>query len=225
MSRLPLIPPTFAIELPKNCRQILLVANPSRTSSVAQLWMLERNDVDSPYRLVSNPVPVSLGRNGLAWGTGEHRVPPPPNFPKKHEGDGCSPAGVFKIPFAFGSAPAADAAWLRLRYQPCTATVQGVDDVNSTRYNQVVNTQEIVPDWTSKEDMLRSDGLYRWGAFVGHNPQNVPGDGSCIFLHIWRGKGIPTAGCTAMAENDLKRVLAWLDPSKEPRLVQFTDSN
>ena len=65
------------------------------------------------------------------------------------------------------------------------------------------------------------DGLYRWGIVVGHNPANQPGAGSCIFIHLWRGPGQPTAGCTAMSEENLPRILAWLDPALDPRLVQW----
>jgi L,D-peptidoglycan transpeptidase YkuD (ErfK/YbiS/YcfS/YnhG family) len=129
-------------------------------------------------------------------------------------------AGVFRIPFAFGLASAADAAWLRLPYTPLTPTIIGVDDPKSRYYNQVVDNTKVQRDWDSNEAMMRHDGLYRWGAFIAHNPHGTPGLGSCIFLHLWPGPGKSTAGCTGMSEADLKTVLAWLDPAKEPRIVQ-----
>jgi len=53
----------------------------------------------------------------------------------------------------------------------------------------------------------------------------VPGNGSCIFLHIWRGPGQGTAGCTAMPEEILLDTIHWLN-SKAPNavLVQLPDS-
>src|SRR4029078_1066192 len=107
-----------------------------------------------------------------------------------------SPAGVFRIPYAFGYAPQSEAGWLRVPYRTLSPTVSGVDDVQSRYYNQVVDSAEVKQDWDSAEIMRREDGLYRWGAFVAHNPRNEPGGGSCIFLHVWRGYGSPTAGCT-----------------------------
>ena len=46
--------------------------------------------------------------------------------------------------------------------------------------------------------------------------------GSCIFLHIWKGPGATTSGCTAMKAADVATIVRWLDAAKEPRLVQWT---
>ena len=163
---------------------------------------------------------MTLGHKGLAWGAGEHRVEMPAGFRLKREGDLCSPAGVFRIPFAFGLAPAERAGWLRLPYTPLTADIVGVDDPKSHHYNLVVDRTKVEPDWDSDEPMVRRGLLYEWGAFIGHNPDRVPGVGSCIFFHLWTGPGQGTAGCTAMSAEDLRAVLAWLDPAKHPLLVQ-----
>ena len=48
-----------------------------------------------------------------------------------------------------------------------------------------------------------------------------PGAGSCIFLHVWRSPEKGTAGCTAMAEQDLQAILGWLRNEKNPLLVQM----
>lgn len=213
----PRIPERFARDLPASCTQVLLVLTDEDTASSGNLWLLEREVAADSWLSVAGPKAVSIGRHGLAWGAGEHRVQAPPGFRMKQEGDGCSPAGIFRIPFAFGYAPKAHG--LHLKYVPVTSTLMGVDDAKSLYYNQIVDTASVESDWTSHETMLREDGLYRWGAFVAHNPTNMPGGGSCIFLHLWRGPGRPTAGCTAMAEEDMIRVLKWLDSSKEPRLV------
>jgi D-alanyl-D-alanine dipeptidase len=69
--------------------------------------------------------------------------------------------------------------------------------------------------------MRRADNLYRWGIVVDHNTPPVPGAGSCIFLHVWRGPESATNGCTAMAEHDLQSLITWLDPQANPVLVQL----
>jgi D-alanyl-D-alanine dipeptidase len=70
---------------------------------------------------------------------------------------------------------------------------------------------------------MASEGVsYRWGAVINHNVNPaVPGVGSCVFLHIWSGPSSWTAGCTAMAQEQLEPILAWLDPAKSPLLVQL----
>jgi L,D-peptidoglycan transpeptidase YkuD (ErfK/YbiS/YcfS/YnhG family) len=69
--------------------------------------------------------------------------------------------------------------------------------------------------------MLRADVLYKWGLVVAHNSAARPGAGSCIFLHIWRNSSAATAGCTAMPEPNLVKLLHWLDPAAHPILVQM----
>ena len=49
----------------------------------------------------------------------------------------------------------------------------------------------------------------------------MPGHGSCIFLHISPTPGTGTAGCTAMAAPALDEVMRWLDPARQPALVQM----
>lgn len=212
-----MIPALFAPDLSENCRQVLLVLAPDENSICAELRMLERG-ADDAWKQWSETIPVTLGRNGLAWGLGEHKSPPPVNFRIKREGDGCSPAGVFRLPLAFGEAPTPKC---KLRYVPITETLLAVDDPQSRFYNQIVDSAQVTQDWASTEFMRRDDGLYRRGFVVAHNPANQPGAGSCIFIHLWRSQGQPTAGCTAMSGENLERVLAWLDPAREPRLIQW----
>ncbi|MDD3775796.1 MAG: hypothetical protein PHV08_07565, partial [Sulfurovaceae bacterium] len=49
----------------------------------------------------------------------------------------------------------------------------------------------------------------------------VKGAGSCIFMHI---KEIPTTGCTAMSESQMKEIIQWLDPKAKPLLLQAPKS-
>lgn len=214
----PGIPSLLADGIPPGCGQVVLVLSPAAESVEANLWLMERDW--RGWNAVRGPIPVTLGDKGLAWGAGEHRANVPGGFRVKYEGDLCSPAGVFRIPFAFGLAPAEQADWLRLPYTPLTSNIVGVDDPKSRHYNLVVDRTKVEPDWDSDEPMLRRGLLYEWGAFIGHNPNRVPGVGSCIFFHLWTAPGEGTAGCTAMSAENLRVLLAWLDPAKEPLLVQ-----
>jgi len=217
-ARGPGIPSLLADGIPPGCGQVVLVLSPTAESVEAKLWLMERDW--RGWNAVRGPIPVTLGHKGLAWGAGVHRASAPDGFRVKYEGDLCSPAGVFRVPFAFGLAPAERAGWLRLPYTPLTSNIVGVDDPKSRHYNLVVDRTEVEPDWDSDEPMMRRGLLYEWGAFIGHNPDRVPGVGSCIFFHLWTGPGQGTAGCTAMSAEDLRVLLAWLDPAKAPVLVQ-----
>jgi L,D-peptidoglycan transpeptidase YkuD (ErfK/YbiS/YcfS/YnhG family) len=101
-------------------------------------------------------------------------------------------------------------------------SVKCVDDPASLRYNRLVDQDTVAsPDWSSHEEMRLTNGVYRLGIWVSHNDAPPePGDGSCIFLHVWRGPGVPTVGCTAMADGDIEALLRWLDPRAHPVLVQ-----
>jgi L,D-peptidoglycan transpeptidase YkuD (ErfK/YbiS/YcfS/YnhG family) len=207
-------------QLPKHCQQVIVVTSPQHRSTRAVMHLRERQNAG--WQTIAE-LPCTLGRNGLAWGLGEHLITTPDGYRAKVEGDGCSPAGIFRIPLAFGTAAKESSSWLRLPYTALTPTIIGVDDPKSRHYNQIVDSSIVERDWASNEAMMRHDKLYQWGAFIAHNPGQIPGAGSCIFLHLWPGEGEPTAGCTALSAEDLRRVLAWIDPGKEPRLVQAVE--
>lgn len=140
----------------------------------------------------------------------------------KKEGDGKSPAGMFPLTFAFGKA---ESITSKLSYRKIEDQTECVDDPESTHYNKVVGRLQVgIFDWSSSEKMASITPEYDLGVFVGYNSYPVvKGNGSCIFLHIWKDARSPTSGCTAMARNDLERIVDWLDPTKNPYLVQMPE--
>ena len=164
---------------------------------------------------------VVVGAKGL--GTGDGLFPFAINSaPIKKEGDNKSPAGIFTIGSAFGYAPCDNAMFIKTHYVKANDTLICVDDVNSVHYNTLVSTDTTTADWHSHEEMHLKSNQYKWGLFVNHNAaEPVPGDGSCIFMHIWRNNHEGTAGCTAMTETDILRVLHWINAADKPVLVQF----
>ena len=228
---LALAPPPGPI--PDASRQLVLVTTDGWAATDGTLRRFER-DGDA-WRPVGEPVAVVVGRGGLGWGRGLHGEPPPDD-PWKAEGDGRAPAGAFALSAAFGYAESEPTG---LPYLRSTRTVQCVDDAASPSYNLVLDSAAVDPGgagWRSHERMRRRDGLYRIGVVVAHNgsgvgpgvlaapppgPAPVAGGGSCIFLHVWRGPGTATAGCTAMPDGALQEVVAWLDADAAPVLVQL----
>lgn len=208
-------------------RQLLVVQAPDWPSAAAGLQRFVRADAAADWLPVGRGIPVSLGRSGLAWGIGLHGEGNRAG-PRKQEGDGCAPAGIFAITELFGDAgpdsPFASAA--KLPYRQATDNLKCIDDPLSRHYNQFVDLDaRLARDWTSHEDMRRTDQRYAVGAVIAHNsPNPVPGAGSCIFLHVWQAAGVATAGCTAGALADISEICSWLDAAAAPLLVQLPET-
>lgn len=202
--------------------QMVLVVTPAWDSTSGSLRRFERDAPRGTWRQVGGPVPVVVGRTGVAWD--DRRGVARPGEPVKREGDGRSPAGVFPLDTAFGFDARESAAWIRLPYVPLRTTTECVDDGRSAHYNTIVD-RDGVPrvDWTSSEKM-RSIGQYAYGVHVAYNAPPAASRGSCIFLHIWAGPRSTTAGCTAMDQDALKQLMGWIDPQRRPMLVQLPAS-
>jgi D-alanyl-D-alanine dipeptidase len=210
-----------ALEAPPHPLQAVVVTSAGWSSPRATLRRYERRTADDPWTAVGQPVPVNVGRNGMAWGTGRHVIPSG-SATRKAEGDGRAPAGVFPLQYAFGYAPTEEMGWVRLPYRQSVESSQCVDDVRSRHYNTVLDVRNAAVDWMSYERMRRPDALYELGVFVGHNADPpVAGRGSCIFLHVWESPEVATSGCTAMERFRLEELLRWLTPAGAPVLVQM----
>jgi len=164
---------------------------------------------------------VVVGSKGL--GVGDGAVPLTINgAPVKKEGDKKSPAGIFTIGTAFGYAGKKDAAWIKNPYIRAFDTLICVDDMHSANYNKLVDKDSAKTDYNSFEYMHRKDDYYKWGLFINHNSGKVvAGDGSCIFMHIWKNDHEGTDGCTAMKETNILRVLHWINVKNIPMLIQL----
>ncbi len=211
--------PAAAAEKPS--LQALVVTTESWSASDATLRFYERPDALSPWAPAGEKIPAVVGKNGLAWGKGIHPDPAAGGDPKR-EGDGKTPAGIFRLGPAFGDQPGGSVAWIGLPYRQMRETSRCVDDAASALYNRWVEEGSVPKEWNSSEEMVRKDGQYRLGVWVGHNTDPVaPGSGSCIFFHIWKSPGAGTSGCTAVADADLEAVLRRLRPETNPVLIQL----
>jgi zinc D-Ala-D-Ala dipeptidase len=211
-----------ASPVPVESRQLVLSVSAGWDANRAILQGYERAAKDAPWTPVGAKVEASLGRTGLAWGRG--LLSEIPTRPRKREGDGRSPAGVFDLRLVTGYAKAAPPG-TRMPYREATATLRCVDDARSARYNQLVDEATGTRDWSSAEDMRRGDDLYRLLVWVGHNDAPVvSGGGSCIFLHLRAGPDATTSGCTAFDPEPVEWLLRWLDPATRPVLVQLPDA-
>jgi len=139
--------------------------------------------------------PCSIGRGGITR--------------DKREGDGATPAGLWRItamlyrPDRLGP----PAAWAR----PLRPGDLWSDDPADPDYNRPVRA----PHAFSHEELWRDDPLYDLILVTDWNAARVPGRGSAIFLHEWRGPGQPTEGCIALARPDLHALATRIGPGAE----------
>ena len=205
-------------QIPNGSQQLLVTVSDSWSATTGNLYAFDRTE--EGWAPILQSIPVNLGRTGLAWGLGLHPQSVVGEMdPQKREGDGKAPAGIFSLTDAFGYPSTLKTG---LNYQPMRASHYCVDVPSSPLYNQTVDAEVVGKDAVqgSSEGMRRDvhygDQQYKKGIFVAHNPANIPKAGSCIFVHLWKAPGSPTAGCTAMAEPQMDSLLEWLKAERQP---------
>lgn len=209
-------------------KQLLVVESSHWNAARGLLRRFERLRAEGPFRPVGKPLPVWLGRSGLASAeppscakeSACEKAAPAPM--RKREGDGRSPAGIFALGELYGYSLRPPSG-VRLPYHQSHSRLRCVDDPESPHYGQIVSAPPSGSEpWRSAEQLLLPTDHYKYLLIIHYNTKRTrPGAGSCIFLHVAPPPGEPTSGCTALAENDLLTVLRWLDPAKHPLLVQM----
>jgi D-alanyl-D-alanine dipeptidase len=155
-----------------------------------------------------------VGRTGMAWGRGLHAEGL--EGAEKYEGDGATPAGVFRISQAFGAAPKkAD-----IPYMVSRPGLVCVTDKASPHYNKVVDLAKLPMSWETDEPLLGVDESYELGVVLDQNPPPIAaGRGACIFIHSWKGVGKPTNGSVATTRDAVETLVEWLDAQVRPVAV------
>ena len=135
-------------------------------------------------------LPCAIGRSGIGV--------------KRGEGDGITPIGVFHL-------AAVKTRTDRLSFHTPHVSQRTIriadiwsDDPNDPQYNH----GSYGPDYPySHEKLYRADPLYDAFGILDFNwPDAVAGEGSAIFMHIWRKPRHPTEGCIAFD----RKVLIWI---------------
>jgi L,D-peptidoglycan transpeptidase YkuD (ErfK/YbiS/YcfS/YnhG family) len=127
----------------------------------------------------------------------------------KREGDGATPAGRFPFRRVLYRADRLARPKTAL---PCAAIAREdgwCDDPASPAYNRPVT----LPVAASHERLWREESVYDVIVVIGHNDDPVlPGRGSAVFLHVAHDDFRPTAGCVALARDDLLQLLSAAKP-------------
>ncbi len=178
--------------------QLIVVRNDGPAPHNAALEAFEKNG--NEWRSVLGPVMAMTGRNGMAPAD------------EKREGDGRTPSGMFTLGFVFGYGNSIDS---RIPYKQMTSEDIWVDDPDSPDYNRL--TKRGMTAARSFEEMVLTDDRYKYGIVVEYNTDPVvAGAGSAIFIHVWKDENTPTSGCVALSEENILKLIGWLDPAKHP---------
>ena len=125
--------------------------------------------------------------------------------PNKHEGDQCTPLGAWPLRRVFYRPDRPPIPRTSLPLVPITRSMGWSDDPRDSRqYNCLIE----LPHAHGHETLWRDDGVYDIVVALGYNDAPpVVGRGSAIFLHVAKPDFAPTAGCVALAIEDLRQLL------------------
>lgn len=180
---------------PTEAGQLIVVSASAPDSPTATLTAYQRDGAG--WRPVLGPVQADLGELGVG-------APQDDVF--------RTPVGTFPLGQAFGREPNPGT---RMPYFQATDEDWWDEDVDSPTYNTHVHAAEIASD--DAENLYDSGGIYDYAVLIDHNPERIPGKSAGIFLHVSDGE--PTWGCVAIARDEMRSVLEWLDPAARPEIT------
>ncbi len=163
-------------------RQITICRKPGRDAAAGLL------------RIEDRVWPCILGKNGISV--------------RKREGDWSTPAGSYRLIYAWHRPDHIRFPVSQLALQPISQTDGWCDAPADPNYNRPVT----LPYPASAETMKRSDGLYDLVVVLDHNfSRRTRGRGSAVFFHLTADKPY-TAGCIAIPQKLMLHLLPRLGP-------------
>ena len=197
---------THENNIKQSTQMLIVIDNNSLFFNQRKVYAFEKKSGE--WKVAFEPFDAVIGKNGFAPAG------------KKREGDGKTPSGAFLLQMTFGYEKAIKT---KMPYRQVLVDDIWIDDPKADDYNRWV--KKTATRTASYERMRRDDDLYKYGIVIEYNTNPVvKGHGSAIFFHVWRGKGIPTKGCVAVSEQDIVKILAWLDPIALPVIIMGKDN-
>jgi L,D-peptidoglycan transpeptidase YkuD (ErfK/YbiS/YcfS/YnhG family) len=179
-------------------QQLVTVETSSLRTTYATVALWRRRE--GCWTKIAGPWAGRVGRSGVS---ASHR-----------EGDGTTPAGVFRIgPVVYGTDPDPG---VRFRYHRLVCGDWWDEDPSSPTYNTFRHVRcGARPPFGGGSEALWTMRAYRQFAVVEYNAgPTVPGRGSAIFVHHDTGR--PTNGCVSLPSAELLQLLRALRPRDEP---------
>jgi len=154
------------------------------------------------WKLAIAPIKASIGRNGF---TQEN---------EKIEGDGKTPKGLYALGQLYSYEKDVDT---KIHFQQVDSLDKWIDDSSSNDYNKYVRGETSAKSF---EHLKLNSIDYKYCMVIEYNTNPVvKGKGSAIFFHVANEKYAPTAGCVAIAENDMLQFLKWFKPRKKKAML------
>jgi L,D-peptidoglycan transpeptidase YkuD (ErfK/YbiS/YcfS/YnhG family) len=148
------------------------------------------------WQAVVAGVPAKIGEKGMS--------------PEHFDGSMLTPMGIYTLDFAFGTQPNPGGG---LQYVQVGPNHWWDGDMKSPTYNLMqVCEKSQCPFSTALSDGTENLDIpqYAHAVVMGVNKERVPGKGGAFFLHTTDGG--PTAGCVAIDDAMMVKLIQWLRP-------------
>jgi L,D-peptidoglycan transpeptidase YkuD (ErfK/YbiS/YcfS/YnhG family) len=135
----------------------------------------------------------------------------------KHSKGGypATPMGVFTLPYAFGTAPNPGGG---LKYVQVGSNHWWDGDDQSPTFNTMQVCQKAQCPFNLADSENLEIPQYKHAVVMGVNAARTPGDGAAFFFHTTDGG--PTAGCVAIDDDTLVKIIQWLRPGAVIAIAQ-----
>ncbi len=172
-----------------NATQVISVVGTGGSTAKMDVWQRSA----AGWQPVGVGIPAHIGSAGMT--------------PQSKDGYPATPMGIFSLDYVFGTAPPPGGG---LQYVQVGPNHWWDGDMNSPTYNtmQVCQKQHCPFDTSASENLEIPQ--YVHSVVMGVNKQRVPGNGGAFFLHATDGG--PTAGCVAIDDDMLVKIIRWLRP-------------
>lgn len=191
------------VRLGPRTRQVVTVNRSAGHHARLVFWVQRHGRWVESFRTTD----ARIGYGGLVAGT------------KRKQGTGTTPLGTYDLRSAFGT-HRRDAGWA-LPFRKIRKGDFWVQDNASDFYNRLRNQRQGGFRWwlptsdpNSSERLTDYGRQYEYSIVVEYNWRQVRKRGSGIFLHV-NGRGA-TAGCVSAPRPVLRRLMARLDPDRDP---------
>ncbi len=175
--------------------QWIVVGVPTASATSGTLTAFQQTG--GQWKPFLGPTPAKVGALGVgAPADGVHRTP----------------VGTFTFDQAFGRQPNPDT---KMPYFQATNQDWWDEDADSPTYNTRVRSPH--KPSSIAENLYDSGPVYDYAVNITVNPQRIPGKVSGIFLHVTDGN--PTWGCVGIGRDEMRTLLAWLDPAAAPKIT------
>ena len=172
-----------------NATQVISVVGVGGSSAKMDVWQRTA----AGWQPIGIGIPAHIGSAGMTA--------------QAKDGYPATPMGIFSLDYVFGTAPSPDGG---LQYLQVGSDDWWDGDMKSPTFNTHQRCQKAqCPFDTSASENLDIPE-YVHSVVMGVNEARTPGNGAGFFMHATDGG--PTAGCVAIDDATLVKIIQWLRP-------------